>query len=70
MRHVNRIKEVDFQPGWDANLMLGREMKNVVFLGNTEISDERKHVAFILLLRPTYMGSGANLIFQVLPYYI
>ena len=24
-------------------------------LGNTEIFDERRHVAFLLLLRPTYM---------------
>ena len=34
-----------------VNLMLGREIKNVVFLGITEIFEERKHVAFLLLLR-------------------
>ena len=38
-----------------AKLMPGREIENVVFLGNTEIFEERKHVAFLLLLRPTYM---------------
>ena len=54
-------------------LMLGREIKNVVFLGITEIFEERKHGAFLPLLRPTYIiicKSGANLIFQVLPDYI
>ena len=38
-----------------AKLMPGREIENVVFLGNTEIFVERKHVAFLPLLRPTYM---------------
>ena len=38
-----------------AKLMPGREIENVVFLGNTEIFEERKHVAFLPLLRPTYM---------------
>ena len=38
-----------------VKLMLGREIKNVVFLNITEIFEERKHVAFLLLLRPTYM---------------
>ena len=38
-----------------VNLMLGREIENVVFLGITEILKERKHVAFLLLLRPTYI---------------
>jgi len=37
-----------------GNLMLGHENKNVVFLGNTEIFDERQHATFLLLLRPTY----------------
>ena len=36
-------------------LMPGREIENVVFPGNTEIFEERKHVAFLPLLRPTYM---------------
>ena len=35
--------------------MSGREIENVFFLGNTEIFEERKHVAFLLLLRPTYV---------------
>ena len=35
--------------------MPGREIENVVFLGNTEKFEERKHVAFLPLLRPTYM---------------
>ena len=38
-----------------AKLMPGRKIENVVFLGNTEIFEERKHVAFLPLLRPTYM---------------
>ena len=38
-----------------AKLMSGREIENVVFLGNTEIFEERKHMAFLLLLKPTYM---------------
>ena len=40
-----------------AKLMPGREIENVVFLGNTEIFEERKNVAFlhVPLLRPTYM---------------
>ena len=38
-----------------AKLMRGHEIENVVFLGNTEIFEERKHVAFLPLLRPTYM---------------
>ena len=38
-----------------AKLMPGREIENVVFLGNTEIFEERKHMAFFPLLRPTYM---------------
>ena len=38
-----------------ANLMLEREIEIVVFLRNTEVFEERKHVAFLLLLRPTCM---------------
>ena len=38
-----------------VNLILGREIKNVVFLGITEIFEERKHVASLLSLRPTNM---------------
>ena len=38
-----------------AKLIPGREIENVVFLGNTEIFEERKHVTFLPLLRPTYM---------------
>ena len=37
------------------NLMRGREIKNVVFLVITENFEGRKHVAFLPLLRPTYM---------------
>ena len=38
-----------------AKLIPGCEIENVVFLGNTEIFEERKHVAVLPLLRPTYM---------------
>ena len=33
-----------------AKLMSGREVGNVVFLQNTETFEERKHMAFLLLL--------------------
>jgi len=32
--------------------MSGLEIEDVVFLKNTEIFEERKHMAFLLLLRP------------------
>ena len=35
--------------------MPGREIENVVFLGNTEVFEERKHMAFLPLPRPTYI---------------
>ena len=35
--------------------MPGREIENVVFLGNIEIFEERKRMECIILLRPTYM---------------
>ena len=38
-----------------AKLMSGREIENVIFLGNTEIFEERKHMAFLPLPRPTCM---------------
>ena len=38
-----------------AKLTPGREIENVVFLGNNEIFEERKHMAFLPLLRFTYM---------------
>ena len=53
-----------------AILMPGREIENVIFLGNTEIFEERKHMAFLLLLSLLICKSRANLIFQVLPNYI
>ena len=38
-----------------AKLMPGREIKNVVFHGNTRILKEGKHMAFLPLPRPTYI---------------
>ena len=52
MRHAGGMKMVDFKPGWDSP---GREIENAFFLGNTEIFEERKHMAFLPLPRPTYM---------------
>ena len=46
--------------------MPGREIENVVFLGNTEIFEERKHMAFLLLLRPTYMQKKGEFNFSSL----
>ena len=43
--------------------MPGREIENVVFLGNTEIFKERKLMAFLLLLRPTYIQKLGELKF-------
>ena len=70
MRHAMEWKWSIFSPVGFAKLMPGRKIENVVVLGNTEIFEERKHMAFLLLLRPTYMQIRANLIFQVLPDYI
>ena len=50
-----------------VKLMLGLEIKNVVFLGITEIFEERKHVAFLLLLRPTYMQTQGEFSFSRVP---
>ena len=49
-----------------VNLMLGREIKNVVFLGITETFGERKHMAFLLLLRPNYMQKWGEFNFSSL----
>jgi hypothetical protein len=38
-----------------AFMTSGREIENVVFLGYTEIFEEKKYIAFLLLVRPTYM---------------
>ena len=38
-----------------AKLMPGREIENVVYLGHTEIFEERKHMEFLPLPRSTYM---------------
>ena len=54
MRHAGGMKMVDFKPGF-AKLTPGHEIENVVFLGNTEIFEERKHMLFLPLPRPTYM---------------
>ena len=60
LRSINATCEWNEKGGFSgqlrrANLMPGREVENVVFLGNTEIFEERKHMAFLLLLRPTYV---------------
>jgi len=38
-----------------VGLMSGREIDNVLFLGKTKIFEEENYIAFLLLLRPTYM---------------
>ena len=60
LHSINATRELNENGPFSARLglvilMLGREIKNVVFLGITEIFEERKHVAFLPLLRPTYM---------------
>ena len=46
--------------------MPGHEIESVVFLGNTDIFEERKHVAFLPLLRPTYMQKQGEFNFSSL----
>ena len=60
LRSINVTRESNENSRFSARLglailMPGREIKNVVFLGNTEIFEERKRMAFLPLLRPTYM---------------
>ena len=60
MHSINVTRELNENDRFSARLglakfMPGREIENVVFLGNTEIFEERRHVAFLPLLRPTYM---------------
>ena len=56
LRSINATYESK-ENGWflaqmrHAKLMSGRE----IFLENTEVFKERKHMAFLLLLRPTYV---------------
>ena len=38
-----------------AQLIPGREIENVVSLGNTEIFEERKYVTFLPLLMPAHI---------------
>ena len=53
-RESNKNGQISSRLGL-AKLMPGREIENVVFLKNTEIFDERKHMAFLPSLRSTYM---------------
>ena len=60
LHSINVTRELNENDRFSARLglakfMPGREIENVVFLGNTEIFEERRHVAFLPLLRPTYM---------------
>ena len=60
------LHSINATRGWNENgrfsaqlglvkVMSGREIENVVFLRNTEIFKERKHMAFLSLPRPTCM---------------
>ena len=70
------LHSINATRGWNENgrfsarLMPGREIENVVFLGNTEIFEERKHMAFLPLRSLLICELLANLIFQVLPEYV
>ena len=46
--------------------MSEREIENVVFLGNTETFEARQHMAFLHLLRPTYMQKSGQFNFSSL----
>ena len=53
-RESNEYGRFSARLGLDE-LMPGHEIENVVFLGNAEKFEERKHRTSLLLLRPTYM---------------
>ena len=60
LHSINATRESNENGRFSARLGLvklvqGREIKTVVFLSITEIFEEREHVAFLRLLRPTYM---------------
>ena len=58
MRHASRLRNENgrfLDRLGLVKLMLGREIENVVFLKTTEIFEEKKHMGFLLLLRPTYI---------------
>ena len=49
-----------------AKLMSAREIEDVVFLADTKIFEERKHMAFLLLLRPKCMQKQGEFNFSSL----
>ena len=55
LHSINATRESNESGRFSARL--GHEIENVDFLGNSEIFKERKRMAFLLLLRPTYMQS-------------
>ena len=56
MRRANQMKIVNFQRSWDSlNLSQDEKSKNIVLVENTEIFEERRQMAFLLLLRATFM---------------
>ena len=46
--------------------MSGGKIENVVFVGNTEIFEERKHMVFSFLLMPTYVQKYGEFNFSIL----
>jgi len=46
--------------------MSGREIDNVLFLGNTKTFEEKNYKAFLLLLRPAYMQQQGKFDFSSL----
>ena len=56
MRRANQMKIVNFQRSWNSlNLSQDEKSKNMVLVENTEIFEERRQMAFLLLLRATFM---------------
>ena len=63
MRHANRLRIAVFQPCWDS-LNSSQDEKSKIWFGykSTEIFEERKHMAFLILPRSLLCGSRENLL--------
>ena len=71
LRSKNATRESNENDRFSAGLglvdrMPGREIENVVFFGNTEIFKERKRMALLLLMMPTYMQKSGEFKFSSL----
>ena len=71
MRHANRMKMVDFQPGWDSLIWCWEVKSKMSFFSVLpNFSGKENTWRFYLYWGIPICKSRANLIFQVLPDYI